>query len=122
DPRLAIELADRLTATQPGNPSASKILGRIYAARNLSVDELDTPLTALARPDTMHGMSAAVALMISALQRQQRIIVVADFDVDGATSCALLLRGLRALGFNQVDYLVPNRVEDGYGLTPAIAD
>jgi len=113
DPQLAADLGKQL---------GSELLGRIYAARRVSDTELKTPLSALARPSSMHGMATAVALLIAALQRQHRIIIVADFDVDGATSCALLIRGLRALGFTQVEYLVPNRFDDGYGLTPSIAE
>jgi len=111
--QLAADLAQQV---------GSEILGRVYAARAVTQAQLKTPLTALARPDTMHGMASAVTLMIATLQPQQRIIIVADFDVDGATSCALLMRGLSALGFTQVDYLVPNRFNDGYGLTPSIAE
>jgi len=113
DQQLAADLAQQV---------GSEILGRVYAARAVTQAQLKTPLTALARPDTMHGMASAVTLMIATLQQQQRIIIVADFDVDGATSCALLMRGLSALGFTQVDYLVPNRFNDGYGLTPSIAE
>ena len=113
---------DQQLAAELGQQVGSDILGRIYAARAVTQNQLKTPLTALARPDAMYGMVGAVALMIAALQQQQRIIIVADFDVDGATSCALLMRGLRALGFTQVDYLVPNRFNDGYGLTPNIAE
>ncbi|MDF1818420.1 MAG: single-stranded-DNA-specific exonuclease RecJ [Immundisolibacteraceae bacterium] len=113
DPQLAADLGKQL---------GSELLGRIYSARRVSSTELKTPLAALARPSSMHGIANAVALLIAALQRQHRIIIVADFDVDGATSCALLIRGLRALGFTQVEYLVPNRFDDGYGLTPSIAE
>ncbi|RLA10849.1 MAG: single-stranded-DNA-specific exonuclease RecJ, partial [Gammaproteobacteria bacterium] len=87
---------DQQLAAELGQQVGSDILGRIYAARAVTQNQLKTPLTALARPDAMYGMVGAVALMIAALQQQQRIIIVADFDVDGATSCALLMRGLRA--------------------------
>lgn len=113
DQQLAASLSAQL---------GSDILGRIYAARLVEPVQLQTPLSALARPDTMHGMAGAVTLLTNALQQQARIIIVADFDVDGATSCALLMRGLSALGFTRVDYLVPNRFDDGYGLTANIAD
>ncbi len=109
-------------ANKLGDELGNAILGRIYAAREVSPEQLKTPLTALARPNIMFGMDQAVALLIDALELKQRIIIVADFDADGATSCALLLRGLTALGFTQVDYLVPNRFDDGYGLTPGIAE
>ena len=115
--RFDLELAQQL-----GEALNSDVLGRIYAARGVAPDQLSSPLSALARPDTMQGMSAAVELLIAALTAQSRLVIVADFDVDGATSCALLMRGLRALGFTQVEYLVPNRFDDGYGLTPNIAE
>ena len=113
---------DTELAEQLGEQINSAVLGRIYAARGVSPDQLASPLSALARPGTMQGMATAVGLLISSLKTEQRIVIVADFDVDGATSCALLMRGLTALGFTQVDYLVPNRFDDGYGLTPNIAE
>ncbi|MBL4622460.1 MAG: single-stranded-DNA-specific exonuclease RecJ [Immundisolibacteraceae bacterium] len=109
-------------AEQLGHQVDSAVLGRIYAARGVSTNQLASPLSALARPDTMDGMATAVALLISSLKNHQRLVIVADFDVDGATSCALLMRGLTALGYRQVDYLVPNRFDDGYGLTANIAE
>lgn len=97
------------------------VLQAIYAARGLQNDaDLDLSLAGLLPPSTMLNMDAAVALLCDCLQRQKRILVVADFDADGATSCALSLLCLRAMGFRHVDYLVPNRFEFGYGLTPEI--
>jgi single-stranded-DNA-specific exonuclease len=97
------------------------VLRRIYCTRQVrSAIELDRSLERLASPDALKGMAQAVALLAWALRERRRILVLADFDVDGATSCALMLRALRALGARDVEYLVPNRFEYGYGLTPEI--
>lgn len=97
------------------------VLRRVYAARAIeSIDELDYSLDTLLPPSLLGGMDAAVALLQLAITDRQRIMVVGDFDADGATSCALSLRALRALGASDVQYLVPNRFEYGYGLTPEI--
>jgi single-stranded-DNA-specific exonuclease len=97
------------------------LLHRIYAARGI-VDavSLDMALTALADYRQLGGMDKAVQLLSGALTQQQRILVVGDFDADGATSTALLVRALRRLGAEHADYLVPNRFEYGYGLTSEI--
>jgi len=97
------------------------VLQRIYAARGLQHDaELQLGLDTLLSPTLMLNMPQAAELLWQCLQQQKRILVVADFDADGATSCALALLCLRAFGFRHVDYLVPNRFEYGYGLTPEI--
>ena len=96
------------------------VLRRVYANRGVkTASELDYTATALIPPDTLGGVAAAAAL-IEAHLLDGRILVVGDFDADGATSTALLLEVLRALGAASVDYLVPNRFEFGYGLTPEI--
>lgn len=97
------------------------VLRRVYAARQLNgAAELDNSLEALLVPDLLGGIADAARLLHEAIARQQRILVVGDFDADGATSCALCLRGLRAMGAQDVQYLVPNRFDFGYGLTPEI--
>ena len=97
------------------------VLRRVYAARAIeSTDELDYSLQRLLPPSLLGGMTAAVELLQQAVTTGQRIMVVGDFDADGATSCALSLRALRAMGAVDVHYLVPNRFEYGYGLTPEI--
>ena len=65
-------------------------------------------------------MDQAVALVAGAIMNNKRILIVGDFDADGATSCAVAMRGLTAMGATQVQYLVPNRFEYGYGLSPEI--
>jgi len=99
------------------------VLKRVYAARNISgADELDNSLTRLHSPAVLKGLSQAVDLLVAALQKQERILVVGDFDADGATSSALMVAALREMGAESVDYLVPNRFEFGYGLTPEIVE
>ncbi len=94
-------------------------LRRAQAARVAAPAELALDLAQLPLPE-LRGIDTAVALLARALAAQQRILVVGDFDADGATSSALALLGLRACGGRQIDFLVPNRFEYGYGLTPEI--
>lgn len=99
----------------------SPVLQRIYAARGVkSADELDYSLKHLHPYILLKGIEEAVELLVKALKEQARILIVADYDADGATSCALAIRGLRAMGAQHVGYVVPNRFEYGYGLTPEI--
>ena len=98
------------------------LLARLYAARGvLSRDELDDGLALLLPPDTLRGAQEAAVLLADAIRDDRRLCVVADYDCDGATACAVALRGLRLLGARHASYLVPDRVTDGYGLTPPIA-
>jgi len=98
------------------------LLARLYAARGvIQPDELDDALARLLSPEQLQGAQAAARLLADAIAQNARLCIVADYDCDGATACAAAVRGLRLLGARQVDYLVPNRMEDGYGLTPAIA-
>ena len=99
------------------------LLARLFAARGVqAVAELDDGLAQLLPPADLLGTREAALLLADAIGRQLRICVVADYDCDGATACAVALRGLRMLGAQQVSYLVPDRVVDGYGLTAAIAE
>ena len=98
------------------------LLARLYAARGVSdPGELDVSLAQLLPPDGMKGMAQAARLLADAITANKRICIVADYDCDGATACAVGLRGLALLGASHVDFLVPDRVVDGYGLTPAIS-
>ncbi len=95
------------------------LLARLYALRGVTeAAQLDYGLARLAPIGSLENVDAAVQLLLK--NKDQRIVVVGDFDVDGATSTALLLRCMRAFGFTDVDYLVPNRFDYGYGLTPEI--
>ncbi len=97
------------------------VLRRVFAARAVADPrELDCALTGLIDPATLGGLDRAVALLGDAIARDARILIVGDFDADGATSTALAVRGLRALGARHVDFLVPDRFRFGYGLTPEI--
>lgn len=99
------------------------VLKRVYAIRGLtSSRELDMGLERMLTPDKLGGTKEAAALLYGAIKNGKRIMIVADFDADGATSCALAIKALRAMGAQYVDYLVPNRFEYGYGLTPEIVD
>jgi len=99
------------------------ILQRVLSARGvLSAEELEHNLSKLKHPEQLKGMDAAVDLLVQALQQQWRLLIVADFDADGATSCAVGTRALRAMGAKTVNYLVPDRVKHGYGLTPTIVE
>ena len=98
------------------------LLARLYAARGvLGKDELDDALANLLPPSGMKGTQEAAVLLADAIASSQRLCVVADYDCDGATACAVAVRGLRLLGAQHVSYLVPDRVIDGYGLTAPIA-
>ncbi|MCS0599149.1 single-stranded-DNA-specific exonuclease RecJ [Massilia agri] len=98
------------------------VLARIYAARGLSDPrELSSELAALVPPGALRHIEAAAVFLADAIAANKRMTIVADYDCDGATACATALRGLRMMGAN-VDYIVPNRFEYGYGLTPEIVE
>ena len=97
------------------------VLRRVYLGRQLTSEaELELSLDRLLSPSQLNGAEQAAVLLADALQEQRRILIVADFDADGATSCALAMRALRDLGAQDARYVVPNRFEFGYGLTPEI--
>jgi single-stranded-DNA-specific exonuclease len=99
------------------------LLTQVLMRRNLgSAEELQLGLENLLNPNQLLGMSEAVALLEAVLRAQSRILIVSDFDADGATSCVVGLLALRRLGAQSVDYIVPNRFEYGYGLTPEIVE
>ena len=98
------------------------LLARLFAARGvLNKEDLDDGLAQLLPPSGLLGVQAAASLLADAIQADQRLCIVADYDCDGATACAVAVRGLRLLGAKQVSYIVPDRVVDGYGLTAPIA-
>jgi single-stranded-DNA-specific exonuclease len=97
------------------------ILERIYLARGIVDDELlQMRLDRLQNPAAFKGMNEAIDILVDAFYQQQSVLIIGDFDADGATSCALSVLALRAMGLQKIDYLVPNRFEYGYGLTPEI--
>ena len=98
------------------------LLARLYAARGVQAPaDLDDALARLLPPTALHGAQQAAVLLADAMAAGQRLCIVADYDCDGATACAVGVRGLRLLGAQHVSYLVPDRIVDGYGLTPPIA-
>ena len=98
------------------------LLARLFAARGVnSKEELDESLAKLLPPGTLLGIDRAATLLADAIAQDKRLCIVADYDCDGATACAVALRGLRLLGAKHVSYLVPDRVVDGYGLTAPIS-
>jgi len=93
-------------------------LRKILAARGIQSEaDLNYDLADLPKTDLLMGMTKAVELLATAVTEQWKIMIVADFDTDGATSCAVAIRGLRAMGASNLDYIVPNRFVHGYGLT-----
>ena len=118
-----IEIRRRCSVTLATNWPAHvhPVLHRVYAARGI-VDpcEVDHRLAALAAPSLLDGIDTACALLDDAITRNRRIVVVGDFDCDGATGTAVAVRGLRLLGARDIGFRVPNRVLHGYGLTPAL--
>ncbi|CAN7559550.1 single-stranded-DNA-specific exonuclease RecJ [Polaromonas sp. LjRoot131] len=99
------------------------LLAQLYAARGVhSVDELDDGVGRLLPPSSLRGALEAAKLLADVMAAGQKICIVADYDCDGATACAVALRGLKLLGAPHVGYLVPDRVTDGYGLTAPIAE
>ena len=98
------------------------LLARLYAARGVtSKAELDDGLGLLLPPASMKGTWEAALLLADAIRDDKKLCIVADYDCDGATACAVAIRGLRLLGARHVSYIVPDRVVDGYGLTSPIA-
>ena len=98
------------------------LLARLYASRGVSSKaELEDGLALLLPPSSMKGCAEAAALLADAIAQDKRLCIVADYDCDGATACAVAIRGLRLLGAQHVRYIVPDRVVDGYGLTASIS-
>ncbi|BDU59037.1 single-stranded-DNA-specific exonuclease [Limnohabitans sp. MORI2] len=99
------------------------LLARLYAARGVQdAAALDASLAQLLPPTGLKGIEAAAVLLADAMAANKKLCIVADYDCDGATACAVALRGLRLLGARHVSYIVPDRVVDGYGLTPPISE
>jgi single-stranded-DNA-specific exonuclease len=98
------------------------LLARLYAARGVSTKEqLDDGLALLLPPSSLKGVADAAVLLADAIFQNKRLCIVADYDCDGATACAVGIRGLRLLGAKHASYIVPDRVVDGYGLTAPIS-
>lgn len=99
------------------------LLARIYAGRQIQDPaELQLDAAGLHPPAQLTDIEKAAALLVNIRNRQGRILIVADFDADGATSCALVIRALTQMGYHHIDYIVPDRFTCGYGLSPEVAD
>ena len=120
-------MPDIVQRTYPADAAAAlveagidPVLARVFAARGVrTIDELDIGLARLLPPAPMQGLPALASILADAIERSRPLLIVGDYDCDGATACAVGMLALRAFGA-QVDYLVPNRFEFGYGLTPEI--
>ncbi|WP_041640215.1 single-stranded-DNA-specific exonuclease RecJ [[Mannheimia] succiniciproducens] len=117
------KLIQRRTIPHGSAVCADPLLDRLYRSRHIkNSQQLDRTLHSMLAPNQLQGIDQAVQLLITAREKQQKVIIVGDFDADGATSTALTVSALRQLGFTDVDYLVPNRFEQGYGLSVAVAE
>ncbi len=121
--RSIVRHAQADSSAQERPETISPLLWRVYRARGISdAAELERELSSLIPPEHMSGLDAAVTLLVEAIELEKRILIVGDFDADGATSCALAVLALRAFGHRQVSFLVPDRFRYGYGLTPEIVE
>ena len=121
-PRYTCTRIDELPAALQPLAAQSFTLARLYAGRGITApDELETGLSGLLPAEMLHGVTEAVRLLDVAIDEGQRILIVGDFDCDGATSTALMIRALTKMGA-VVDFLVPDRFKYGYGLTPEIVE
>ncbi|MGP9545419.1 single-stranded-DNA-specific exonuclease RecJ [Psychrobacter sp. AOP7-B1-25] len=121
-PRYTSTRIDELPAALQPLAAESFTLARLYAGRGITMpDELTTSLAGLLPAEALHGVTEAVRLLDLAIDERQRILIVGDFDCDGATSTALMMRALTKMGA-VVDFLVPDRFKYGYGLTPEIVE
>ncbi len=120
------KLIRRRTANPEGTLAAQQLhplLARVYTARGIcAADELDLGLARLLPPSRLLNAERAAILLADAMAADSRLLIIGDFDADGATSTALAVSVLRSMGAAQVDYLVPNRFDYGYGLTPEIVE
>ena len=118
-------------ATRPINPQlqsalqaagANPLIAQLYAARNVAdSSELNDSLKQLIPYTQLTNCTAAASRLADAIQAKQKILIIADYDADGATACSVAMKGLASMGA-RVDFFVPNRFEHGYGLTPELAD
>ena len=122
---LQKRIVQRVVPDQPADFSSQThpVMKRIYLARHVfSASELDGSLKLLLPFSSLKGIEQAAAIIADAITCQKKILVIGDFDADGATSCAVAVRALRMLGARQSDFLVPDRFRFGYGLTPEIVE
>ncbi|ULJ69637.1 single-stranded-DNA-specific exonuclease RecJ [Wielerella bovis] len=119
---IAIRPIDPIAQAALQNAGASPLLAQLYAARNVSQPaELEDSFTQLIPYTQLTNCTAAANRLADAIQNQEKILIIADYDADGATACSVGMKGLGSMGAI-VDFFVPNRFEHGYGLTPELAD
>lgn len=119
---IQVRPVDRQVMADLMNEGMSRAMARVYAGRGIkSIADLEYLVQRLEHIP-MKDQDKAVSLLLEALENQSRICISGDYDCDGATATAVMVRGLRSLGFKNVDFLVPNRFRDGYGLTPPIVE
>jgi single-stranded-DNA-specific exonuclease len=107
----------------PWPTTISPLLQRVFASRGvINPEQAELKLANLLSPDQLSGMDNAVDLLLKAIQAQKHIVIVGDFDCDGATGTAVAMRGLKMLGAECVSYQVPHRIVHGYGLSPALVE
>ena len=120
-PNVSRRHADLSSALQ--NAALPEVLKRVYAGRGITdPGELALGLDQLLPPTSLKGVADAAELLADAIEGEARVLIVGDFDADGATSCAMAVSVLQQMGLREVAYLVPNRFEFGYGLTPEIVE
>jgi single-stranded-DNA-specific exonuclease len=120
-PPLRIERRAAGAAPHGWSASVHPVLQRVYAARGVACPaEAGHRLDGLLSPDGLGGLDRAIELLVEALAEDRSILVAGDYDCDGATGCAVAVRGLRMFGARRVAYVVPDRARHGYGLTPAL--
>ena len=118
-----VRIVRREVPDVPASLHADPLARRVLAARGVGdAAELDFALAGLPPPDALPNLGAAVSRLLGARDAGEAVLVIGDYDCDGATSTAVALGGLAMLGFERVDFLVPDRVEYGYGLSPAIVE
>ena len=121
-PRILTRLADPGAVRRLENAGIHPLLARLWAARGVAQAEETRPdWTSMLAPMSLTHVDRAASLLADAIAARKRLMIIADYDCDGATACAVGMRGLRSMGAN-VDFLVPNRFETGYGLSPAVVD
>ncbi len=118
----AVKIIQRREVANGVQVNADPLLDRIYRSRGIASEaELNYALKYMLPPSLLTHLEQATALLIEAYHQQKRIVIVGDFDADGATSIAVAVFALRQLGFQSVDFLVPDRFEQGYGLSVSVA-
>ncbi|MCP4088982.1 MAG: single-stranded-DNA-specific exonuclease RecJ, partial [Gammaproteobacteria bacterium] len=121
--KLPVVKIRKINNAEPGIDGVSDVLSKIYITRGItSSRQLNYQFDQLPSPQLLKDNSNGAKLLAKAITQQQRLLILADFDVDGATSCALMKLALESFGATHVDYLVPDRFKFGYGLTAKIVD